>query len=128
MDMDLNNVTIGRNIARYRKMKEMKASDLAERIGMKEATYTKYERGESNITIDFVKKVAQVLEVDPIALMTISPSHLLKNISNSSIAIQENSTFQTVNQQQTETMLQLMQQLSLLNERLLNLLENVKEV
>jgi len=126
--MDLNNVTIGRNIARYRKMKEMKASDLAERIGMKEATYTKYERGESNITIDFVKKVAQVLEVDPIALMTISPSHLLKNISNSSIAIQENSTFQTVNQQQTETMLQLMQQLSLLNERLLNLLENVKEV
>jgi len=121
--MDLNNAAIGRNIARYRKMKELKAADIADRIGMKEATYTKYERGESNITIDFVQRVAEALEMDPVALMTISPSHLLKNISHSSIAIQENSTFQTVNQQQTDAMLQLMQNLSQLNERLLALLE-----
>lgn len=121
--MELDNYTIGQNIARYRKLKEIKASDLASRIGLKEAAYTKYERGENNITIDFVKKVADALEVNPIALMTISPTNLIENVSNSFISLEQNSTFQTADQQQTETMLRLMDNLTNLNERLLSLLE-----
>jgi len=55
--MEINNLVVGRNIAKYRKIKEVKASDIAKQLGMKEATYTKYERGETAITIDFLQKV-----------------------------------------------------------------------
>ncbi|MBS1746117.1 MAG: helix-turn-helix transcriptional regulator [Bacteroidetes bacterium] len=42
----MDNLTIGRNIAKFRKLKDIKAFDMAERLGLKEATYTKYERGK----------------------------------------------------------------------------------
>jgi len=122
----MDNLTIGQNIAKFRKLKDFKAFDIAERLGMKEATYTKYERGETAITIDFVQKVADVLEVDVLQILTTSPSNILQNITNSPIAIQHHSTFQTYNEQQTQTMLTLMETVVKVNERLLTLLEKQK--
>ena len=53
----LENKTIGRNISLYRKIREMKALEVADLLGMKEATYTRYERGEASITIDFIELI-----------------------------------------------------------------------
>lgn len=119
----MDSLTIGQNIAKFRKLKDIKAFDMAERLGMKEATYTKYERGETAITIEFVQKVAEILEVDPIQIITTSPGNILENIQNSSIAIQHHSTFQTYNEQQAQLMLQLMESVIVLNQRLVTLLE-----
>lgn len=119
----MDNVTIGKNIAKFRMLKDIKASDIADRLHMKEATYTKYERGETAITIDFVQKVSEVLEIDPLQIVSTSPSHILEHIQNSHIAIQTNSTFQSYNEQQAQLMLKLMENMLKLNERMLTLME-----
>jgi len=121
--MHLDNLSVGQNIAKFRKLKDLKASDVAKRLGLTEASYTKYERGETAISIDFVQKVAEIFEVNPLAIISASPGNFLQSISNSSIAIQENSTFQTTNEKQTNLMLKLMEDQAKMNERILALLE-----
>lgn len=122
----MDSLTIGQNIAKFRKLKDFKAFDVAEQLGMKEATYTKYERGETAITIEFVQKVSEILGVDPIQLITTSPGNILENIQHSSIAIQHHSTFQAYNEQQAQTMLKLMESIIALNERLVSFFEKEK--
>jgi len=55
----LENKTIGRNLYKFRKVNEKKASEVSDYIGITEAAYTKYERGETQITIDVIQKVAE---------------------------------------------------------------------
>jgi transcriptional regulator with XRE-family HTH domain len=120
----LENEAIGRNISMFRKVRGIKAFDMAERLGMKEATYTKYERGETKITIDFVQKVAEELKVDPLQMLSTTPSNFIENGSNSPIAIQHNSSFQTTNEQQAQMMLKLMESVMAVNEKMMRLLED----
>jgi transcriptional regulator with XRE-family HTH domain len=82
--MELENKLVGRNLAKFRKMADIKAADLAERIGLKEAAYTKYERGETNITIDLVQKVATALNVDPVKILAAAPDNFIESITNTS--------------------------------------------
>jgi len=122
--MALDNVTVGKNIAKFRRLKDIKAFDLAQQLGLKEAAYTKYERGETAITIDFVQKVAEALQLDPIQLITTSPSNIFENIQHSPIAFQGGtSNYNTSDKSQTETMLRLMESVVKLNERLIALQE-----
>ena len=118
----LENEAIGRNISMFRKVRGIKAFDMAERLGMKEATYTKYERGETKITIDFVQKVASELKLDPFKLLSTNSSHYIENVSNSAVY----GTYQTVNEQQTQMMLKLMENMMAMNEKVMKLLEERK--
>ncbi|MBS1746116.1 MAG: hypothetical protein JST21_08100 [Bacteroidetes bacterium] len=70
-----------------------------------------------------MQKVAEVLEIDPLQILTTSPSNILENIQHSSIAIQHHSTFQTYNEQQAQLMLKLMESIVHLNERLVTVFE-----
>lgn len=119
----LENKAIGRNISRFRKFRDKKAFEVAEYIGIGEAAYTKYERGESKITIDFIQKVAEFLNIDPFTIMSASEGHILENISNSPIAIQTNSTFSTTNEKQNEAILTLIDNVVEMNKRIMDLLE-----
>jgi len=124
----LENKTIGRNLALFRKLREKKAFEVAEYIGIGEAAYTKYERGEAKITIEIIQKVAELLMVDPLQILTAKPGSFVENVSNSSIAIQENSIFQTTNDQQTQLMMKLFESVVAMNERLISLLEKNKGI
>jgi transcriptional regulator with XRE-family HTH domain len=84
--MELSNKAVGRNLAKFRMMRDMKASDLAERVGLKEAAYTKYERGESKVTIDLVQKVATALKVDPISILAAAPDNFIESITENTSA------------------------------------------
>ena len=75
--MNIDSKTIGQNIARVRKLKEIKAATMAVQLKMKEATYTKYERGETAITLEFIQKVAEVLQLNPIWLLTSDINNIL---------------------------------------------------
>ena len=123
----LENKTIGRNLALFRKLREKKAFEVAEYIGIGEAAYTKYERGEAKITIEIIQKVAELLMVDPLQILTSKPGSFVENVTNSSIAIQENSIFQTTNDQQTQLMMKLFESVIAMNERLISILEKNKE-
>lgn len=80
----LKNEIIGINLATFRKLRHKKAWEVAEHLGMKEATYTKYERGESKITIELVQKVAELLQVNPIRILLADPDHYIASIEASS--------------------------------------------
>lgn len=57
---------VGNNIKKYRKEKEMTIKDLADHVGITEATMQKYEAGNiKKIDIEMLKKIADSLEVLP---------------------------------------------------------------
>ncbi len=121
----LENKAIGRNISMYRKIRGIKAADIAEQLGMKEAAYTKHERGETNITVEFVQKVAEVLKVDPLILLAVHPGSMIEsgnNSPNSIIALHAHNC-QTTNDEQTKLMLKLMENVASISDRLIALLD-----
>lgn len=118
----LENTTIGRNLYRARKIRDKKALEVAKFVGLTESAYTKYERGESKITIELIQKVSEFLKFDPLQLLTVSPGNFIENVSNA-VVLSNFQTFQTVNETQNEMMLKLMENVMLMNERLIKLLE-----
>lgn len=108
----LENKSIGRNLSLFRKLRDKKALEVAEHVGLSEAAYTKYERGESKITIEMIQKVAEFLEVDPIMLLSVSPGSIIESVNNSPHACVSNYgsyNYQTYNEKQAEMMLTLME-------------------
>jgi transcriptional regulator with XRE-family HTH domain len=121
----LENKAIGRNISLYRKIREMKALEVADLMGMKEATYTRYERGEASITIDFIQQVSKILKIDPLKLMVVPPGSIIDSGNNSPNAIValNASNCQTTNPEQNQMMLKLIESTMELNQRMMELLE-----
>ncbi len=118
----LENKTIGKNLYRIRVLREKKASEIAKHIGIGEAAYTKYERGESKITVDIIQKIAEFYKIDPLQMLSVAASsHFVENVQNSPFAI--HGTVQTGNEEQNKMMLKLMESVVSLNARLINLLE-----
>ena len=115
----LENKSIGRNLALFRKLRDKKALEVAEHVGLSEAAYTKYERGESKITIEMIQKVAEFLKVDPLKLLAVSPGSFLDSGNNSPGAIVGNNNIQALNEEQSRMMLKLM-------EKVIELLEKNK--
>ena len=76
-----NSTDVGRNIAHFRAMCNKKAQDVADALGMKVATYSKYERGETHLTLEFVSEVAKVLRVNSLRLLTSDPDNFYESIS-----------------------------------------------
>ncbi|QEC54290.1 helix-turn-helix protein [Anseongella ginsenosidimutans] len=120
----LENKTIGRNLALFRKLRDKKAMEVADYVGIGEAAYTKYERGESKITVDIIQKVAEYLAIDPLQIVSVSPNHFVENVSNSPFAI--HGSVQTSNEELNRVMLRLMESVVSVNERLITLLEEKK--
>lgn len=117
----LENKTIGRNLYKFRKIREKKAVDVAGHVGISESAYTKYERGESQITIDFIQKVAEYLKVDPLHVITASQGHFIE-IGNNSPAAGIN-TYNTVDEKLTASITRLIENQIAMNEKIMALLE-----
>ena len=118
----LENTRIGKNLQNFRRIREKKALEVAEHIGIGEAAYSKYERGESQITISLIQKVAEFLEVDPLQIISTSPSNFFENVHNSPI-LSNFQTYQAGNEEQTKMMMKLMENIVLLNDRLISMLD-----
>jgi transcriptional regulator with XRE-family HTH domain len=130
----LENKKIGHNLALYRKLREKKALEVAEYLGMKEASYTRYERGEAKITVDIIQKVAEFLNVDPLSILSTQPGTFIESINNSSPftdspgnngignsnSIGDN--FNSANEKQTEMMMKLMANMLKLSEGMLEMM------
>lgn len=127
----LENKTIGRNISMYRKIRDIKAGDIAKQLGIKEATYTKYERGETALTINFIQQVAEVLKVDPLMLLSVHPGTFIDSGNNSPGACISNNGYfnhQTVDQNQSQMMMKLMESVMDLNQRLVEILDENRKL
>ncbi len=123
----LENKAIGRNFAIFRKVRDMKASEVAQYIGISETAYGKYERGESKITIDAIQKVAECLKVDPLQIISTAPDNFIESITNNPNAqglgigntntIEVSGDYYAANEKQNEAMIGLMERLILLLEK-----------
>ncbi|MBD1432355.1 helix-turn-helix transcriptional regulator [Sphingobacterium sp. DN00404] len=120
--LDLDNKKIGQKIYIQRKIKGLKAFDVAERLGIKEAAYTKYERGETKITIEFVRKVSEILDIDPLLLLSSSDINYFDNIHNSPI-MSTFHTYQSTNERQNEAILLLIENVVRMNKSIMLLLD-----
>ena len=120
----MENSAIGRNISLYRKMRGVKALEVAEKLGLKEAAYTRYERGEGAITIKMVRQIAEVLKVDPLHLIALAPGSNVDNGNNSPNAfVALNSpNCQAVNDKQLQLTLKLIESVTVLNEKLIGMI------
>jgi transcriptional regulator with XRE-family HTH domain len=114
--MKLCNITVGQNISKYRKIKDMKAAVAATQVGLKESSYTKYERGETAITVEFLQKIADILDVDPIKLLAADPSRFLETIQVPAAMPQKN--------EPSGDVMYLMQKVIQINERMLTAFGN----
>lgn len=117
----LENKTIGKNMYKFRKIKDKKASEIADYIGISESAYTKYERGESHITIDIIQKVAEYLKVDPLSIIAASPGNFVENVNNSSVAI--NGYNETIHDEQIKLMTKLLESQIAMTEKIIALIE-----
>lgn len=122
----LDDKAIGRNLYLYRKMADLKVIEVAEQLGLKESAYSKYERGETSFTLDFIRRAADVLHVNPLLLLTVTPNNIIESGNNSPGAIlgmvYGNYTYQTVSEQQNQMMLKLMETVTALSEKVMTII------
>lgn len=118
----LENKTIGRNFARFRKFRDRKALEVADHLGLSEAAYTKYERGESKITVELIQKVSEFLEIDPLHLIAPSSGHVVENNNSPNSPIAVEGTVTTTNEEQTKLITRLVENVIAMNERIMKLL------
>jgi transcriptional regulator with XRE-family HTH domain len=121
----LENKTIGHNMSLYRKIRGIKAMEVAEGLGIKEAAYTRYERGEAAITVDIVQKVAEILKVDPLTLLSVAPGSILDSANNSPNAHISNHSYysnHTYDEKQMEMTLKLMENVMTISQKLIDLM------
>jgi transcriptional regulator with XRE-family HTH domain len=122
----LENKTIGRNMALYRKIRGMKAFEVAEGLGLKEASYTRYERGEVAITVPLIQKVAEILKVDPLNLIAVPPGMLIKNGNNSPNSANGYFYYQGADREVLQSVLQLTENMMTISQKLIELLDKNK--
>jgi transcriptional regulator with XRE-family HTH domain len=128
----LENKKIGHNLALYRKLREKKALEVAEFLGMKEASYTRYERGEAKITVDIIQKVAEFLNVDPLSILSAQPGAFIESFNNSTYSdspasgIGNNSSiggnYKGTDDKQAELVMKLMENMLKLSERMIDMM------
>ncbi|MBP7556852.1 MAG: helix-turn-helix transcriptional regulator [Chitinophagaceae bacterium] len=90
-------------------------------MGISESAYTKYERGESQITIDIVQKVAEYLKVDTLHIIAASSGHFIEIGSNSPAA--GINKYNTVDEKQTALLTKLIETQIAMNEKIMALLK-----
>jgi len=70
-----------------RRHRDIKAADIADKIGLSESAYTKYERGETAITVEFLNKIAEQFEVSAAEFINSVPSNIVENMHDNSGSI-----------------------------------------
>lgn len=68
MEGDLQR-TIGRNLRRYREGKKLSQEAFADVLGVHRTYMGGVERGERNLTLKSLERIAQKIDADPLALL-----------------------------------------------------------
>lgn len=98
MYKELDSKKIGQAISKLRTHRDIKAVEVANHLSISESAYTRYERGETPVNIPFLNSVAQFFDVNPIHFIQNGPENVVENIHNSTIALQTNSSFSSINE------------------------------
>jgi transcriptional regulator with XRE-family HTH domain len=83
--LDLKVKKIAANIRKIREYRNYTQEYLAAKLRISQNAYSKIELGQTRITVDRLLRVADILEVDPVAILNCEESEYLSPI-NSNIA------------------------------------------
>lgn len=61
--------SLGRNLAYFRKLAGLTQQQVAEKLNLNRTTYTKYETGASEPSIEILKQIAVILKVDVASIL-----------------------------------------------------------
>jgi transcriptional regulator with XRE-family HTH domain len=125
MEILLDDRKIAENIRFYLKINGLKAFDVAEKLGMTESAYTRYERGEGELTIRLLRKIADTLCVNPFLLLSVSVKDCFKPGYDNKVPIPDIS-FLTTNVDQTRMILSLIKKVDIICDATLKIIEKEK--
>ncbi len=86
----IENKVVGETISKLRLHRNKKAREIANYLELSESAYTKYERGESAITIPFINKIARFFDIHPIELIQNTSENIIENIHHADVIAQPN--------------------------------------
>lgn len=75
---DLKVKNVAGNIRKVREYRDYTQDYLAAKLNISQNAYSKIELGYSRITIDRLFDIAQILEIDPVALISLDHTELVK--------------------------------------------------
>lgn len=66
----------GEKIKYFRNLKGYSQVEMSRKLNMAKGTYNKIENGETHLAVDMLKKIAEVLEIPPIAILNDEPINI----------------------------------------------------
>jgi transcriptional regulator with XRE-family HTH domain len=82
--LDLKIKKVAQNIRKIREYRNYTQEYLAAKLRISQNAYSKIELGHTRITIDRLLYIADVLGVDPIAILNIDDSEILSTVKSNS--------------------------------------------
>ena len=73
---------VGENIKKLRELKNLTQQHLADELGISLSGYGKTERDETDITLERLQKISDILAVDPFTLIHFNRNNVLKAVRN----------------------------------------------
>jgi len=70
---------IGKNIRLFREIKGFSQDYMANKVGVSQRTYSNIEADKSKVDTELIKSIAEVLEIDPIRLLSFDEKVLFQN-------------------------------------------------
>jgi transcriptional regulator with XRE-family HTH domain len=123
--MDLRTMHIGQKIKKLRELKNLTQTHVAEKLGVSQSAYSKMELGESEVTLNRLEKISEVLEMKPEEVIAFNESMVFNVMHNQN----GGNVFGDINNTVSDTERQLYQdQINLLKEEVTYLKKMLEKV
>ncbi len=119
---------LAEQLRKKRMEKGLQAKDMAYALKIEASTYSRIESGQTRISLDMAKKIAETLQMPLDELIDDkNGKYEIKNGNNSPFAI-ENSTLILQNEKLLEAVLKLVEQVTKTNEQQILLMQNQNDI
>lgn len=119
--LEINNNKVGYQLYLRREIAEKTPLEVADELGMELDEYLDYEKGKRIFSVELIQKVANLYKVEPLSLLSSSHTNHFEHVYSSPI----NSNFHTyksTNEKQDEAILTLIENVTEMNKRLMDVL------
>lgn len=79
LSLEATTMEIGQKIKKIRELRNYSQEYLAERLGISQVSYSRIENGQTRLDLQRMKQIAEVLEVDPVMLLSFDESFVFNN-------------------------------------------------
>lgn len=119
---------LSEQLRKRRMEKGLQAKEMAYALKIEPSTYSRIENGQTKMTVDIAKQIAEVLQIPMSELLDNKEGkYQIKNGNNSPLAI-ENSTVSLQNEKLINAILKLVEQQTKANEQQILIMQNQNEL